>query len=152
MITFQEFINEALDTKPVKWDLVNDSFTKTVYKFDIGKNVYAVFFDFQTREDKPVSVSFGMLDNETKEMSFVMTNGGNTAKVLMTVLDTIKDFVKNKDPAGITFSARKEINAGKDSKSRASVYARMVKKFGPKGWTLETKDTGHEVIFNLMKP
>ena len=152
MQSFKKFIEESLDAAPVRWKLLQDSEIDSIYRFMIDNSVYTVFFKIPMRANKPVEVDFGVMDPNTHEISFVMSGTGNPHKVLMTVLDTIKDFIARRDPPGIMFSARKKVtDTSQDSKSRSAVYSRMAQKFLPKGWSLTTKDTGHIIYFIMSK-
>ena len=149
--SFEEFcISESFNIKPVNWDLVKNNDIENIYRFIIDNNTYLVFFKIPIRDNKPTIVDFGIHDANTNNIVYTMTKTGNVYTVLMTVIDTIKDFISRNDPYGIEFSARKDIN-DKDSKSRATVYTRLVKKFMPSHYNLTMRDTGHEIHYTLIK-
>lgn len=149
MLTFQQF-NESFDSNPAKWTILKDNEVESRYSFTINNDLYHVMFLPNIRKNKPVGISFGLYDPSKKDFVFTMTNTGNQFKVLSTVMDTINDFIKNWDPSSLKFSARKEVN-DRDSKSRSSVYLRLIKKYLSNNWTLSVKDTGFEVIFTIEK-
>ena len=152
MQTFKEFymMSESFDTKPAKWELVRDNDAGSIYRFNIDNNIYLVFFTTPMRDNKPTTVDFGIHDNKTNNVIYTMTDTGNAFEVLMTVLDTIRDYIDRKDPYGIVFSARKAIN-DKDSKSRSNVYKRLIQKFAPSQYKLNIADKGFEVYYTLSK-
>ena len=63
------------------------------------------------------------------------TGGGDAFKIMSTVLDIIKDYIKNNDPEGIKFMANKDELFGQDSKeiqSREKLYNKMIERFAKK--------------------
>lgn len=152
MQSFKEFIEESFDAAPAKWKLIEDSDIDSIYRFTIDNSVYTVFFKISMREKHPVEVTFGVMNPKTHEMEFEMSGTGNQYRVLMTVLDTIKDFIARRDPPGLFITAMKKISdAHKDSKSRADVYRKMIQKFLPDGWSFTTSENRRLIDFILTK-
>ncbi len=146
MKSFTDFLSETFDTKPVLWTKIKEGF----YKFSINHNDYVVMFQSPLYDSKPTKVDFGLIKDG--DVVFTLTKTGETFSVLSTVIDVIKSYILENNPAGLSFSARKEVNIGKDSSSRASVYLRLVtKNFSPLEWDIVVKDKGLHVDFTIMR-
>lgn len=140
---YAEF-SESIDSAPVAWARVQPDF----YRFDIDDKVYVVRFMRPAYESRPTQVDFGMATSNS-EVTFNITGERVQYKVLATVLNIIMDYAATEHPSGISFSARKGVKAN-DSKSRVSVYDRLVRKFIPAGWAYSSKDIGNEVKFFVI--
>jgi hypothetical protein len=71
-----------------------------------------------------------------------ITDQGDAFKIYATVLKIIKQFIEKKSPTKINFSARKieYSGEGRNTKSRAKLYDRMVNKFSSQmGYKLKRK-------------
>lgn len=148
---FQEMLDESFNTKPVKWTKKG----RRVYFFEIDKNVYQVDFFKQREPNTPVIVSFWLKERngQDAEYSYDLTFTGDQFKVLSTVMAIMKDYIETQNPDKIAFSADKALNSGgQNSKSRVSVYSRMIKRYiDPKEWDLELEDLGWEVRYILTR-
>ena len=125
-------LNEILD-KPLDWK----------WKSKGGNEYWATFWTDIKNPRPETAFSVEIIRYEVGgewEISFGdgkgrmgITKGGNEFKIFATVMDIVKDFIKRERPEEIQFSAKE----GK----RGNLYARMIKKFGPKlGYKLYYKD------------
>ena len=144
MKSFKQFktqINELFD-KPARWRLLKD--TDKIIKY--GSSI----------DDKDLVVLFHRRGSNKWEVSFAVdgmasvTGGGDEIKVFSTVLDIISDFIKNKDPEELNFTAEKSLDS---SSSRIRLYNRLIRRFArDHGYRLSDKDDhGWKVVYTLVK-
>ena len=145
MLQFQEFVNEAFDTKPVKWRKKNANH----YWFQIDDNIYDVTFE---KESSGIEVSFTIDQGEGTSKIVSMAGTGNQYQVLVTVVDILKAFIKaNPKETKYTFST-----FDSESSARARVYIKLLQKFLSKDkWTFTALPTtnrrGTFTMFTLSK-
>lgn len=155
MFSFNEFIKleESLDSTPVRWKMLplkNYDGGYAHYSFPLENEEIHVFFEGEL-DDRGVAISFGSINPNKKNINYSLTGSGQQFKVLATVMDIIKDYIKQKNPTRLEFTADKGISDDSDSKSRVSVYTRMIKKYMPKEWSLSVKDLKWNMYFLLQK-
>jgi len=128
MISFNQYITELFE-KPYPWKKKKDDDIQVVYQSATSsKDVIKVVVSkgYVTGIDNIIFTVGG--DTDT-------TGGGDAFKIFSTVLDIIKDYIKNNDPEGIKFAANKDELLGKDSKetqSREKLYNKMIERFATK--------------------
>jgi hypothetical protein len=140
MKTFRQF-NELFDKKSVAdWELTRDLPTAVSYSSNIDGDKVGVNF----YQDSPTSGSYALMF--TTNGTVDITGGGNAFEIFATVNDVVKDFVKNRKPTRLYFSA-KEL-------SRKRLYTSFMKKLSK---SLKMKATQTQagadgmVFFNLRK-
>ncbi len=148
MLSFKEYLNveESFDTRPAKTRREMKGRWNVRYHFSINDLKYVIDFIRSSARSNEYELAFALVD-PANDMMFNITDTGHQHEVLITVFDSIKDFLKFKpDTIRINFSASK-----RDSKSRGSVYGRLVKRFIPSDWEYEIKDRDREIYFELKK-
>jgi hypothetical protein len=140
---------EAFD-KPYRWQLKKDDEIQAKYQAvtDAGDKL-KVSFDKATHRDGKDKLVFSVA-GETGT-----TGGGDAFKIMATVLDIIRDYVKNNEPKAIWFAANKDEYFGKDSsevQSREKLYTKMVERFAKKaGYKLKLGKNKYSTIYRLIK-
>jgi len=115
--------------------------------------------DYQSNVNgKDLAVVFDIISPGTWEVIFTVDSelavtgegDGDEMKVFSTVLDIMSDFIKNKDPEQLYFTAEKSPVYGS---SRIRLYNRLVKRFASsRGYRLKDKDdAGWKVSYTLVK-
>ena len=115
--------------------------------------------DYQSNVNgKDLVVVFDIIASGTWEVIFTVDSelavtgegDGDEMKVFSTVLDIMSDFIKNKDPEQLYFTAEKSPVYGS---SRIRLYNRLVKRFASsRGYRLKDKDdAGWKVSYTLVK-
>ena len=143
MISFQEYLNELFD-KSVTYTERNNDFI-----FNINGIEYRVVIDIDDEDETIMQVSFYIKDKDLGfEKATISFSGGNELKVFSTVLQIIKDYLK--DNTGITGIA---FTADIKEPSRIKLYDRMIKNIGkPLGYNLEDSYlTSYSKIYILRK-
>ena len=83
------------------------------------------------------------------------TGGGDAFKIFSTVLDIIKDYIKNNDPEGIKFAANKDELFGQDkweTQSREKLYNKMIERFATKaGYEVDADKHKYGTQYKLTK-
>lgn len=115
MKNFLSYIAEVMD-RPFPWRPEKGGLGRE------GQNIFV----FSPSRDEQVKVRiefFGSIDlSFTTNESMRITNRGNAGRILATVLDILREFMKECEPDEITFIAPT------DSPARARVYERMTRK------------------------
>jgi len=128
MKTFTQYITELFE-KPYPWKKKKEDDIEAVYQSATSaKDIIKVIFSkgYVTGIDNLLFSVAGNTDT---------TGGGDAFKIMSTVLDIIKDYIKNNDPEGIKFMANKDELFGQDSKeiqSREKLYNKMIERFAKK--------------------
>lgn len=115
--------------------------------------------DYQSiMNGKELSVIFDIITPGTWEVIFAVDSevaitgegDGDEIKIFSTVLDIMSDFIKNKDPEKLYFTAEKTPDS---SNSRIRLYNRLIKRFATsRGYKLKDKDDfGSKVSYILVK-
>jgi hypothetical protein len=78
-------------------------------------------------------------------LRFDNTGAGDELKVFQFVLTSVKEFIKDKDPEELVFTA-----VADDKENRAGLYRKLVKRFG-KGWTTVEDEFHGEVRFTMAR-
>jgi hypothetical protein len=135
MKNLKQFLIESFDTRPANWDrgfwYVTERSAKTTYEFEVENLEYFVEI---TGIDGQYMVEFDMesyLPNNLSRKAYALTNTGNQYKVLITVIDCIRDFLDSDEFQEAKFDRMMFTAASKD-RSRAKVYKRLLDKFLPK--------------------
>ena len=146
MKSFRQFktqINELFD-KPARWQMTRDSRGAVDYQSNVnGKDLVVVF-------DIIASGTWEVIFTVDSELAVTGEGDGDEMKVFSTVLDIMSDFIKNKDPEQLYFTAEKSPVYGS---SRIRLYNRLVKRFASsRGYRLKDKDdVGWKVSYTLVK-
>ena len=140
---FKTQINELFD-KPARWQMTRDSLGAVDYQSNVNGKDLAVVFD--------------IIDPGTWEVIFTVDGelavtgegDGDEMRIFSTVLDIISDFIKNKYPEKLYFTAEKSPVYGS---SRIRLYNRLIKRFASShGYRLKDKDDfGSKVSYTLTK-
>lgn len=146
MKSFRQFktqINELFD-KPARWQLTRDSRGAVDYQSNVNGKDLAVVFDIIAPGTWEVIFAVD------SEIAITGEGDGDEMRVFSTVLDIISDFIKNKDPEKLFFTAEKSPDS---SSSRIRLYNRLVKRFASsRGYKLKDKDdVGSKVFYTLVK-
>ena len=146
MKSFKQFktqINELFD-KPVRWQMTRDSRGAVDYQSNVnGKDLVVVF-------DIIAPGAWEVIFTVDYELAITGEGDGDEMRIFSTVLDIISDFIKNKDPEKLYFTAEKTPDS---SNSRIRLYNRLIKRFASsRGYKLKDKDDfGSKVSYTLVK-
>lgn len=81
-----------------------------------------------------------------------ITGQGDAFKIMATVLDVIKDFIKNHEPKGIKFTADKEEGESEEWQSREKLYSKMIERFATTvGYKVKLNKNKFGTVFTLIK-
>ena len=146
MKSFRQFktqINELFD-KPARWQMTRDSRGAVDYQSNVNGKDLAVVFDIISPG------TWEVIFTVDSELAVTGEGDGDEMKVFSTVLDIMSDFIKNKDPEQLYFTAEKSPVYGS---SRIRLYNRLVKRFASsRGYRLKDKDdAGWKVSYTLVK-
>ena len=147
MKSFKQHITEAFD-KPYRWQLKTDNEIQAKYQAvtDAGDKLQVTFAKSVTGID---DLSFAI----SGEVG--ITGGGDAFRIMATVLDVIRDYIKNNDPEGIKFTANKERYFDKDSEdpqSREKLYTKMIERFAKKaGYKVKLDRNRFSTHYKLVK-
>lgn len=131
-------------SKPYKWVMMSDGDRYQNYGFetDSGLN-YRLDLDILEGDEERDSavISFGVMDDEYFVDFTSATNKGELYRIMATVVDILKDFIKNnKNIRYLQFTADKE---GLQNSQRSNLYLAYIKKHLP-GATIERGKDGDE--------
>jgi len=148
VITFKQYITELFE-KPYPWKKKKEDDFEAVYQSATSsKDIIKVVFSkgWLRGIDNVLFSVAGTTDT---------TGGGDAFKIMSTVLDIIKDYVKNNDPEGIKFMANKDELFGQDSKeiqSREKLYNKMIERFAKKaGYKVDADKHKYGTQYKLTK-
>jgi len=148
MISFKQYITELFE-KPYPWKKKKEDDVEAVYQSATSsKDIIKVVFSkgWLRGIDNVLFSVAGTTDT---------TGGGDAFKIMSTVLDIIKDYVKNNDPEGIKFMANKDELFGQDSKeiqSREKLYNKMIERFAKKaGYKVDADKHKYGTQYKLTK-
>jgi len=148
MKSFNQYITELFE-KPYPWKKKKDDDIEAVYQSATSaKDVIKVVFSkgWLRGIDNLLFTVGG--DTDT-------TGGGDAFKIMSTVLDIIKDYIKNNDPEGIKFAANKDELFGQDSgntQSREKLYNKMIERFAKKaGYKVHADKNKYGTQYKLTK-
>jgi hypothetical protein len=137
----QEFVSEAFDQPyPIKWEKSEYGDYDALAMLDDGTYL-SIMFEHTT----PYEVAISFWRNNSQEV----TGEGDAQRVFATVLAAIQQFLKQEQPANITFSAVKEDDpAG----SRSKLYNKLVQRYA-RMWRYQARSFEHDdkVEFELTK-
>lgn len=141
MLSYNEFIAETFNS-PQPIIQGKDTKRKKVSTFYVGTDLYTITFH---KKGNGIVVEFSMKDNG-KEI-FNVTGRNEPFKVLSTVLEHIRQYIKDNQPETVKFNAAHHSidDKGQVSMShRSKLYGRMVKRF--------SKEVGYTSVSNINKP
>ena len=144
MISFKQYITELFE-KPYRWQLKKDDEKRVMYQAvtDTGDRLR---IDFEKWSGGIVNLSFSV------DGSVGITGQGDAFKIMATVLDVIKDFIKNHEPKRIKFTADKEEGESEEWESREKLYSKMIERFAKKvGYKVKFNKNKFGTVFNLIK-
>lgn len=158
MKNYNEFINEELGETllpPYSYQMVNyeDGDLVVMYKFETDDgDLYTVRF-LDLYEFKK-SLRFPEKYKNTYQVEFVTTdkdgdnvvlNKGRFFKVISTVIDIIRDFIKFKDPRVLKIHPSKNF---KKDKRRKNIYIRYIEKLLPDDYKYKKTLFGDSIIIS----
>jgi hypothetical protein len=173
--SFKQFLQtESFDTRPARWNrritphYRVDGKNDYTYEFDVDKNQFDVYVKYgrDFDEEYTYDVSFALVTMKDggsfgpmKSVDYELTNTGNQYKVLVTVVDCLRDFVLTENPTDpIIFMAADEgfdeygpISGKKQKSIRAKVYQRLIKKYLPKNYKVEIVRDLFETTFVITR-
>ena len=146
MKSFKQFktqINELFD-KPARWQMTRDSHGAVDYQSNVNGKDLVVVFDIIAPE------TWEVIFTVDSQLAVTGEGDGDEMKVFSTVLDIMSDFIKNKDPEKLYFTAEKSPSS---SDSRIRLYNRLINRFASsRGYMLKDKyDDGSEVSYTLVR-
>ena len=134
MKSFKQFktqINELFN-EPARWQLDRDTRDVVGYQSNVNSKDLEVAFNLTSPGTWEVIFSVD------SELAMTGKGDGDEMKIFSTVLDIISDFIKNKDPEKLYFTAEESPVYGR---SRIRLYNRLVKRFASsRGYRLKDKD------------
>ena len=139
---------ESFDTKPVPFKVTRTNEYGADYKFSIDNMIYTV--DFSVKNNGADVMFMAQTNDPTSTSTLNLTGTGNQYKVLITVIEIIKEFILERDLSVLTFSASKNELVGD---ARPNVYRRLIKREItnlPGQWVYREKDIGNKVKFALL--
>ena len=148
MISFKQYITELFE-KPYPWKKKKEDDFEAVYQSATSsKDIIKVVFSkgYVRKIDNVLFSVAGTTDT---------TGGGDAFKIMSTVLDIIKDYIKNNDPEGIKFAANKDELFGQDkweTQSREKLYNKMIERFATKaGYKVDADKNRYGTQYKLTK-
>jgi len=142
--SFGEGLTEAFDKPyPYEWN-----------KDDFGDYHALAFLD----DGSPLELSFGHEGDDLwhvtfdRNFKFDVTGEGDQQRVFATVLAGVKDFVQQRHPQKIIFSATKSVKPGQKITSRAGLYNSLVNRYAAAlGYTAHIDDRDDQVVYELTR-
>ncbi|AGN30040.1 hypothetical protein VPFG_00035 [Vibrio phage nt-1] len=117
-------LTEAFD-KPSKIHWVEKSITSWGGTFKVNGEGYAIHIGYQSNKDAWEVVFLGK--NADGDYTYRATGAGNMYGVFATVMSGMKEFIDEREPEQIYFSAERNIESGSDS--RVKLYNRLVRRY-----------------------
>lgn len=89
----------------------------------------------------------------TRGGRFSVSDAGDQFRVFATVIEVIKQFIKDRNPESLEFTADKDTHHyGKERDNRASLYDRMVKRFvSSSGYDIKREELPGAVYYTLIR-
>jgi len=120
------------------------------------------FGDYDTLVRLPdgnyLSIMFNNEGNDEWQVEFYRNNSqeitgeGDAQRIFATVLNAIQKFVKEHEPWRLIFSAKKDVDPGQNSESRAKLYSRLVQRYAAAwGYDDYSEDHGDQVVYVLTR-
>jgi GNAT superfamily N-acetyltransferase/phage gp37-like protein len=120
------------------------------------------FGDYDTLVRLPdgnyLSIMFNHEGNDEWQVEFYRNNSqevtgeGDAQRIFATVLNAIQKFIKEHKPWRLIFSAKKDVDPGQNSESRAKLYSRLVKRYAAAwGYDDYSEDHGDQVVYELTR-
>mgnify|MGYP003657693917 FL=1 len=164
MKSFNQYITELFE-RPYKWTLRDKHSRDTVpnlgtqdvryyFKTDDGETMVVRFANNKREGKFRTHIDFF---NDNSNSRFSLTGKGGAMKIMSTILDIIKDSIKNVDYDEIRFSASKKGYTSSDDNKfattgRVKLYRTMVKRFaGKMGYKSKEFDDKKDVDFTMEK-
>ena len=164
MKSFNQYITELFE-RPYKWTLRDKHSRDTVpnlgtqdvryyFKTDDGETMVVRFANNKREGKFRTHIDFF---NDNSNNRFSLTGKGGAMKIMSTILDIIKDSIKNVDYDEIRFSASKKGYTSSDDNKfattgRVKLYRTMVKRFaGKMGYKSKEFDDKKDVDFTMEK-
>ena len=145
-----EFITELFEPKAPTWEWVFRGSEEAVCDFDVGAVSYRFHAYSNGQNDWEVEFKVRTTDNskdarQNLKTRFGLTGTGNSAEVMSTVVDIMREFLEmyrgKIDTIGFTA----------EEPSRQKLYMRMMKRLLP-NWTINTYDYGSGLGFTVVAP
>jgi len=109
-------------------------------------------------DGKYLSIMFNHEGNNEWQVEFYRNNSqeitgeGDAQRIFATVLNAIQKFVKEHEPWRLIFSAKKDVDPGQNSESRAKLYDRLVQRYAAAwGYDDYSEDHGDQVVYELTR-
>jgi len=134
-------VNEAFDQPyPIKWEKSEYGDYDALATLEDGTHL-SIMFEHTT----PYEVAVSFWRNNSQEV----TGEGDAQRIFATVLAAIQQFLKQEQPANISFSAVKEDDP---TGSRSKLYKKLVQRYaGTWGYQARSFDHGDKVEFELSR-
>ena len=144
-----EQLDEILNSK-VEYEVVKDGRDTFSTKAKVGERI--IHFAIERDDDGPPGADsweavFWETNLQGNGMKFNATGSGDELQVFAMVSDALKQFVAQRKPEKIFFSADKK----GDDATRASLYDRLVRRFKAPGYEYERVTKPHKDIFVLRR-
>jgi pyrimidine deaminase RibD-like protein len=139
-------------------DVVTEAFDKP-YPYEWNKDDFGDYHALAFLDDgSPLELSFGHEGDDQwhvtfdRNFKFDVTGEGDQQRVFATVLAGVKDFVQQRHPQKIIFSATKSVKPGQKITSRAGLYNSLVNRYAAAlGYTAHIDDRDDQVVYELMR-
>jgi pyrimidine deaminase RibD-like protein len=139
-------------------DVVKEAFDKP-YPYEWNKDDFGDYHALAFLDDgSPLELSFGHEGDDLwhvtfdRNFKFDVTGEGDQQRVFATVLAGVKDFVQQRHPQKIIFSATKSVKPGQKITSRAGLYNSLVNRYAAAlGYTAHIDDRDDQVVYELMR-
>lgn len=139
-------LNEMFD-RPAEMKVMTQVADKYVVETKIGTRTIAFCAKVEDPEDEPITWFVLFSEYGKGEDAYSMTGGGDEVKVMSFVKQCMHNFITEYQPDDIKFTADKEGS----SNSRATLYARMLKRLMPSTYELVTSGGEYYTHFHLKK-
>jgi len=142
MKTFNQFLTELFD-RPYPFKMVKYSSTEWQYEFYTNDNKKYIVIMMYYQSTNRWEVLFA---DEKGEIEITGKGGKEVSSIFATVMVIIRDFIKNKSPDVLYFSADKG-----EGKSRSRLYTTLVKTQTPSGYDYSIDEKPTTTYFTLEK-
>ena len=129
---------------PADWEWGRVTIGSVVAEFYIDDDLYKVSFEAADEDEEEWIVDYTLGTNAN-----ITTNKHVAMKVLATVMDVIREFIKNNRSLEVL-----QFNAKKEGIDRSSTYERLINRYLPSGWDYTKKEKGRDnemVEFRIEK-
>ncbi len=138
MKSYKNFVTELFDNI-TPFTSSHKTF-ESIYAFVINGNSYFARFEEGMEGSKNYEIAFGLKIGPHGHTNFSIANLGTdtSIKVFSTVMAIMRDFIKEKQPLRVWFTAQK----GENGDSRTKLYTSLIKKYCPNGYEWNKEQMG----------